>query len=657
MASAAFPKLFAPLRIGPVTIKNRIVSPGHDTVMVADGCVTEQLVAYHKARAAGGVGLIVMQAAGVHETGRYTSHVLMAADDSCIAGYRAVKEAVSPYGTRLFGQLFHPGREVMETSDGSAPVALAPSAVPNERFHVMPRAMSKRLITEMVDAYGQAARRLGRAGLDGVEVVASHGYLPSQFLNPKVNRRDDCYGGSFENRLRFLREVLSAIRGQLGDSLAVGLRISADELEEAGLPAEDSLAACVSLDESGLVDYLSVTLGTSAAPAGSDHIVPPMSEAIGYAVPYVALVKEKVSVPVFAAGRINQPQDAERVLAAGQADAVVMNRALICDPLMPQLAEQGRVDEIRACIACNQACIGHFHAGFPISCIQHPETGRELVYGSLAKAAIRRRVMVVGGGPAGLKAAAVAAERGHEVTLYEQAPRLGGQVLLAGALPGREEFGGAAANLEAEAERAGVRIVTRTRIDASAVRSEKPDAVVLATGARPRWPEIEVLGAPVLLDAWQVIEGKDPPKGKVVVSDWRGDWVGAGVAVELAHRGHEVVLCVNGYAAVQGLQQYVRDAHLVALKRSRVEVVSLVRLYGADEDAVFFQHVLTKEPVIIEDVASLVLAEGHLSVNDLLDELSAEAPAETQVVGIGDCLSPRSVEEAVLEGLKVGSFL
>ena len=209
MAAGNFRHLFTPLKVGNVTVKNRIFSTGHDTSMPTDGRVNDRLVAYHKARAEGGCGLIVMQVAGVHESARYTTHILMATSDDCIPGYRRVVEVCRANDTRLFGQLFHPGREIMESSDGSAPVAGAPSAVPNERFHVMPRPLTKRMIGEIVRGYGEAAARLRQAGLDGVEIVASHCYLPSQFLNPRINRREDEYGGSLENRLRFLRETIA----------------------------------------------------------------------------------------------------------------------------------------------------------------------------------------------------------------------------------------------------------------------------------------------------------------------------------------------------------------------------------------------------------------------------------------------------------------
>lgn len=656
----SFPNLFSPLRVGGVTLKNRILSSGHDTVMAEDGRVTDRLVAYHEARAAGGVGLIVVQVAGVHETARYTSHVLMATDDSCIPGFRRLADAVHAHGCAVFGQLFHGGREIMESQDGSLAVALAPSVVPNERFHVMPRSMPVQLIEEVVAGFGSAARRLQQAGFDGVEIVASHGYLPAQFLNARVNLRTDRYGGSDENRLRFLRETIAAVRGEVGRGLVAGLRISADEIGHDGLTSDEVLTALAALDGDGGLDYVSVVAGSSATLAGSDHIAPPMNMPNAYTAPMAARVKSVVRVPVMVAGRINQPHEAERVIELGQADACAMTRALICDPLLPMKAVAGRADEIRACIGCNQACIGHFHAGYPISCIQYPESGRELRYGRRVPAVRPRQVMVVGGGPGGLKAAAVAAERGHIVTLYEAERRIGGQALLAAKLPGRAEFGGVVTNLGGEAQRAGVRVVTGVRVDADLVRRERPDVVLVATGARPRRPPLELPGDPTVLDAWQVLNGVSVPDGRVVVADWRCDWVGLGVAELLARQGRRVTLGVDGYMPGQRLQQYVRDAMLSSALRAGVTMLPTVRVFGYDGSAVFFEHALTGEPVIVEEVAALVLALGHDPVVDLLNDLNdlnGLGGYDGEVQAIGDCLAPRTVEEAVLEGLAVASSI
>jgi len=661
----SFPHLFAPITIGGVTIRNRILSSGHDTVMAEHGLVSDRLIAYQEARARGGAGLIVIQVAGVHPTARYTSTELTADTDATIPGYTALAEAVHRHGATIFGQLFHGGREIMDTEDGTLAVAWAPSPVPTERFHVIPRAMTASLIGEILAGFGESAARLQAAGLDGVEVVASHGYLPAQFLNPRTNLRTDGWGGDDSRRLRFLREALDACRATTRPGFVVGLRISIGEESPDGLTADEALAALATLDREHAFDYVSVVRGTSATLAGSDHIVPPSPIAAGYAAHWASRTKAVVSVPVMVAGRINQPQEAEAILAAGQADMCVMTRALICDPELPAKTAQGRSDEIRACIGCNQACIGHFHAGYPISCIQFPESGRERDFPRYGEpgherhpeAEIARDVLVIGGGPAGLKAAAVAAERGHRVTLVEADRRVGGQVRLAQLLPGRAEMGGAITNLEGEARRAGATIVTGVRADLAYVRASGAEIVVVATGATPYPPPLEINGEPVVLQAWDVIRGSAKvPAGKVVVADFRSDWLGLGVATLLAGQGNRVTLAVTGNMAGQRCQQYVRDHMTAAARRARVEILPTTRLFGADTDAVFLQDVLTEDAVVIEGTAALVLAQGHVPADELLVELEADAATDGAyvVLAAGDVQSPRTIEEAVLEGLRAG---
>jgi 2,4-dienoyl-CoA reductase-like NADH-dependent reductase (Old Yellow Enzyme family) len=642
--------LFQPLALRGCTLKNRIMSTGHDTTLPVDGTVNAALVAYHEARARGGAGLIVLQVSGVHETARYTNHVLMATEDTAIAGYARVAEAVHRHGTVLFGQLFHPGREIAEADGGLLSVAYAPSSVPNERFHVMPRALRQPLIDAIVAGYGNAARRMERAGLDGVEIVASHGYLPSQFLNPRANRRDDAYGGGLENRLRFLREVIAAIRVRVGDGFVVGLRISASEGDELGLTETESLEAIAALGEE--IDYVNVTLGNSASLGGAVHIAPPMSQKIGYVAPYAARVRRRVNVPVFVAGRINQPQDAEAVLAAGDADVCGMTRALICDPEMPNKAAAGATGDIRACIACNQACIGHFHKGYPISCIQNPASGRELRYGTLAPAARAKRVLVIGGGPAGMKVAMTAAQRGHAVTLFEAERRLGGQALLAQRLPGRAEFGGIVTNLARELELAGVEVRLGRRADRAAIDAEAPEVLVIATGAKPYRPEFPHEGGLTILDAWQVLEGASNIGHSVVVIDWRADWIGIGIAEHLAQTGRSVRLAVSGIAAGESLPLYVRDEAAASLHKLGVTVLPYMRLYGSDADTVYLQHIASREAVVIGSVDTLVLCTGHEPISELGDAVYASSP---DVHLIGDAAAPRTAEEAVFEGLQVGA--
>lgn len=384
---------------------------------------------------------------------------------------------------------------------------------------------------------------------------------------------------------------------------------------------------------------------------GSIHVVPPMNIANAYLAPLAATVKQLVPVPVFVAGRINQPQDAETIVATGQADMTEMTRAQIADPDMANKARTGRIDDIRACIACSQACIGHMQAGHGISCIQHPETGRELEYA--VKPSVRNpgTVVVAGGGPAGMKAAAVAAERGHRVILAEQARRLGGQVLLAQELPGRAEFGGIVTNLQREMAYHAVEIRLGTRMTRQTLEDWGADAVIVATGARPLVPDIENDGHAMLVDAWQVIRGETSVGSRVVIADWRCDWTGIGLAEKLAREGCHVTLAVNGMMPGQMIQMYVRDHWAGELNRLGVEIVPYVRLVGADSSGTWLQHVTSGEIIFIESVDTVIAAVGHMPDTTLAEEL---ADWHGTLIEVGDCLSPRTCEEAVLEGMKAG---
>jgi 2,4-dienoyl-CoA reductase-like NADH-dependent reductase (Old Yellow Enzyme family) len=631
----ALEKLFSPYKIRGVTIPNRIVSTGHDTVMAHHGHVTDRLIAYHEERAKGGAGLIIVQVAGVHETARYTSHMLMADDDTCIEGYRALAQKIHAQGTKIFGQLFHPGREIMETDDGTAPVAYAPSAVPNSRFGVMPAPLDHAMIKEIIEGYAASALRLKQAGLDGCEIVASHGYLPAQFLNPAINQREDEYGGSLENRMRFIKEIATALR--MRDAEAID--------------QNEVIAVCAALDQSNAYDYYHVIAGTSASLQGAIHIVPPMYYETAYVAPFASKVKARVNAPLMVTGRINQPQIAEQILSEGRADFCGMTRALIADPEMPNKARGHRLDDIRACIACNQACIGHFHKGYPISCIQYPETGRELTLAARkTPTKHKKKILIAGGGPAGMKAASVLATRGHHVTLCEASSQLGGQALLAQMLPGRAEFGGIITNLAREMELAGVDVRRLTQVTRALIEQERPGAVIIATGATARRPQFEGSDSAHCVTAWQVLKGEVNIGGRVVIAEWKGDWIGMGVAEKLAREGRKVTLATEMPMAGQALPFYVRDEMVARLHRLGVEIMPYARLYGADDETIYFHHASSGEAIMIEGVETLVLSQGHSSVHTLKEELN---DIDITVHMIGDALTPRTAEEAVLDGLKL----
>ena len=588
--------------------------------------------------------------AQIEDRAIYSPQALRIVSDDQIPGYRRLAESVQAEGARVLVQVFHPGREMHKQTDGRHAVAWAPSEVPADANHVMPRPMTISQIHETIDQFALAAKRLEQAGIDGVEVVGTHGFLPSQFLNPSVNLRADDYGGSFENRVRFLREVVAAIRAATRAEFVVGLRICADEGHPQGLDLETSIQACTALDKDKQLDYFSVTYGTVSDHGGALGMIPPMGGDHPDIADYSRKIREVVDAPVFVVGRINQMSHAADIVSRGDADMVGMVRANVCDPEITKKTREGRIEDVRVCIGCNQACIGHRHSGAFISCIQNPVTGRELRFSDPPPATKPKGILVAGGGPGGMKAAAVAAARGHHVTLCERAERLGGQVLLAEKLPGRAEFGGIVPNLEREMTLSGVEILTRTPVDRALVESMRPDAILLATGGAPYRPQIEGEEEAHVVEAWSVLRGEVNVGARVVVADWACDWIGLGLAELLARDGCSVRLAVNGCMAGEQLHAYTRDRWIGELHKLGVEIIPYARLFGADKENVYCQHIASQEALILEEVDTLVTALGHIGVRELEAELEGY---DAEIHSVGDCQAARTAEEAILEGMEV----
>lgn len=651
MPSKMYPLLTSAITLGKVSLRNRMFFTGHNSkLQEPDGLIGDRYVAYQVRRARGGAGLQFLCAASIDEMSRTSTDQLSLISDDTLPGFRRMAREVEAAGGIVFAQLLHPGREIYESSDGSRPRAVSASPVRTERHFVVPRELSIPEIEDIVRSYAAAARRAVAGGMKGLEIVANQGNLPAQFLGEKTNLRNDEYGGTPENRQRFLITVLRAVRDAVGPDVPVGVRISLADLDGVGLEADETVAACKRIDEEGLSDWFHIVMGTAATRVGASHIVPAMHNPTGYMTPNAKRIKDVVKAPVIATGRYNDPTAAEAAIRSGACDAVGMTRAMISDPDLGVKVMEDRPDDIRACIGCVQACIGHFQKGYAVSCIQYPETGRETTLGAYGPAELPKTVMVVGGGPAGMKAAVVAASRGHRVTLYEATSSLGGQANVAAKIPGRTEFGGIVTNLQRELQLCQVEVRLRTPVTRELVEQQKPDVVILATGGTPMVPKSDFCDGMNVVTAVDVLNDAVKVGTRVVIADATADWVAPGVALKLAQEGHEVTLVVNSGVSAENVPWYTRDYTNGQLHTAGVKVMNYARYFGADSETVYFQHSITMAPIEISGIDTLVLCFGAEADRRLEQDLQA---VDVEMHIIGDCWSPRTAEEAVLEGLKV----
>jgi 2,4-dienoyl-CoA reductase-like NADH-dependent reductase (Old Yellow Enzyme family) len=641
--------VFSPLQIGNVRLRNRIVRAPHGTGL-SRGRMTDELLAYHVARARGGVALSFTEAGQVHWS---SPGFLDLSTDEIVEDLHKIAEASHAEGMALFQQLMH-GGATTAPHDGSAPWAA--SAVVDPILSVQARPVSKGMIDELIAGFADAARRIKAAGLDGVEVHGGHGYIFSSFLDPRTNQRTDEYGGDIDGRMRFLLEVMTAIRAEVGPDFVMGVRLSPDG-PEGHASVEDVNHVVSVLEHRGLLDYVNASWGSHYKRA---KLIGTTREPRGYMLPVVSQITHKTSLPTMVTGRVLSLSDVARILRSGDADMVSMVRALIADPDLITKTRRGDVASVRPCISCNQACAGGLNTRGRLGCVVNVGAGREETMGDqvLRPTSAAKHLLVVGGGPAGLEAARVAAKMGHRVTLVEASDALGGQLKLVRASPSRADVWALVPYYQHELERLGVDVRLGTRIDSpEQAQDYRADWIVVATGAQPRrdghqaWrpgqPPVGIENVTVLT-GWDVLSGA-PVEGPVLLVDDIGHYESIDVAEYLVHAGHRVHHVTRFHAL--GMQiplsyEYAAAAHLEELSkfdhqfysRSVVLEVGPGTATIAPLDA---QHRLT--PLAVNN---FVFMSGHLPDYPLIEAFEGLS----NVTVVGDAVAPRTLEPAITEG-------
>ncbi|MBW2028909.1 MAG: FAD-dependent oxidoreductase [Deltaproteobacteria bacterium] len=664
-----YPHLFSPIMVRSLEIRNRIVMTAMHLSYTPEGDVTERLIEFYRARARGGVGLIIVGGCPIDEYGSMAGMVCIQ-QDRFIPGLKRLTSAVKESGARIAAQLYQAGRYTHSSMIGGKK-PFSSSAVRSKLTGETPRALELEEIPLVQEAFAKAALRAKEAGFDAVEILGSAGYLISQFLSPLTNRREDQYGGSLENRMRFGIEVVEKVRRAVGPGYPVFIRLAGNDFMEGGNTNREARSFASEVEKAG-VDLIDVTGGWHETRIPQLTMFVPSKAFV-----YLAQgIKSAVSVPVIASNRINDPALGEEIIRNGEADMVTMARALLADPELPNKAREGKAHLIYRCIACNQGCFDRIFQYKPVTCLVNPRAGLEKEL-EIAPAPNPRKVLVIGGGPAGLKAACTAAERGHRVTLVEKEPGLGGQVLLNRHIPGRKEMLRLVEDLTHNLEALGVTVMTRTLADRALVSSLEPEVVVLATGARPQVPDIPGASKSNVVLAWDVLSGKITTGRRAVVVG--GNAVGLETALFLASQGTlppEVThfLLVNKAETLETIERLLHKGNkevtvlemtgragadigsstrwtvMAELRRLGVRVQTGARVTEITESGVTFQ----REKEGTEDslgADTVVLATGAEPENGLAKEFEGLV---REIRVIGDAKEPRNALEAVREGFLVG---
>jgi 2,4-dienoyl-CoA reductase-like NADH-dependent reductase (Old Yellow Enzyme family) len=670
--------LLQPLRIRQLTLRNRIVSTAHAPGYGFDSLPDERYRLYHEEKAKGGVALTMIGGStAVSPDAVAPFGQLTAVEDRIISPMAALAQAVHRPGAAVFCQISHPGRR--GKWDGGAWLPpVAPSVVREPQHRGFPKQMEDWDFSRIRDDFVTAALRCKSAGLDGIELLFAGGHLMLQFFSPAVNQRLDEYGGSLANRMRYPLEVIRAVRQAIGDDLVMGVRITADEFIAEGLDQAECLAVATGLASSGDVDYLSIMASQTYDWRSSAFSIPGMAFPEAPYLSLAAAIKAVVPIPVLQAAWIHDLATANRAVAEGQLDLVGMTRAQIADPHMVNKLLQGRSDEIRPCVGANY-CINRIYAGAESLCIHNPATGREATMPqTLHKADAARRVVVVGGGPGGLEAARVCAARGHSVVLFEAEPECGGQIRVAAQLGWRRRLGGITDWLVGQCRKHGVDLRTSVTADRTAVLTEQPDVVIVATGGVANKGPIE--GAELAVTSWDILTGKVAPGERVLLFDDHGDDRGLacaqflvehGAALEMATPERQVGIDVGGTTFSLYLRALYEkgtkmspDLRLRAVRREGNSLVAELRneytlmIETREIDQVVAEHGTLPRDELYFALKPLSLNQGEVDYHALVGGGRPQAIVANPADGfllyrVGDAVTSRNIHAAIFDSLRL----